>query len=254
MIRCLVSLGFMLLAALPVLADPVLRWEQSSEKLLVGESMVLSVMLDDTLQVRTLELRVRFDPTVLASVAGEPGQLFDGLDLYPGFSQPEGDTWYGYCVVLGADDWAQGPGELFRWTVRGVEEGSSDLATVEVSLRPPGGDDYPDVTLPSTFLDVGDLTAAPHLPAVANTLRVFPNPFNPRTSIAIEGCVDGRLEVLDARGCVVATPWIGRLDGERKLVPWDGCDARGRAAPSGVYLFRLVDDETRVITRGVLLR
>lgn len=254
MIRRIPLLLFGLAVSAVALAQPVLRWEVPSDKLLVDDEAVLRVMLDDTLQVRTLELQVRFDPDVVASVAGEPGQLFDGLDLYPGFSLTDQGIWYGYCVVLGADDWAEGPGELFRWTVRGVAEGSSPLESVEVSLRPPGGGDFPDVSLSPAFVDVGDLTITAVTPPVAPSLRIFPNPFNPRAGVTLRGQGAARLEVLDARGRLVATPWSGELDGMTCVVSWDGRDRQGQAAPSGVYLFRLTDRLACTVQRGLLLR
>ncbi len=165
-------------------ASPALRWEHGQDKLLVGEETTLHVMLDDSLRVRTFEVRVSFDPAVIASVSGGPGALFDGLDVYPGFDLTDGDQWHGYCVILGADDWAKGPGELFHWTVRALAEGTAPVVTVELGLLPPGGGDYPDAVLPDAILDVLDPTAASRCPpSSVPTLALFPNPFNPRTTV-----------------------------------------------------------------------
>ena len=250
----LLCCSLLLLLATTALAQPTLRWDLPTDKLLVDDEAVLRVMLDDTVPVRTLELRVRFDPDVVSSVSGEPGQLFDGLDLYPGFTLTDGDTWYGYCVVLGADDWATGPGELFRWTIRGLAPGSSPLNAVDVALRPPGGGDYPDVTLAPAFIDVGDATITAAPPPTAPSLSIFPNPFNPRAGVTMVGQGPARLEVLDARGRLVATPWVGDLDSMARVAIWDGLDRQGRAMASGVYLFRLTDQHACTLQRGLMLR
>ncbi|MBD3219932.1 hypothetical protein GF314_01710 [bacterium] len=238
-------------------AGPVLRWERPDGKLLVGQPVDLSVMLDDTLTVRTIELTVRYDPDVVATLEGGPGALFDDLDVYAGFEQESPTTWTAYCVVLGADSWAVGPGELLRWTVEPLAEGHSPVVTVDLGLRPPGGGDYPDASLPHDDLDVGDVTAAAPIPAATPRLHVHPNPFNPRTTITIEAVRGGtaRLEVLDLRGRMVAAPWTGDLEVGRVVVPWSAVDRHGRPLASGTYLVRLSGaDIGGAVARITLLR
>lgn len=254
----LATLAALLSLAAVAHADPLLRWDRPLDKLLVGDQATLSVMLDDTLRVRTIELRVAFDPEVVASVDGGPGALFAGFDLYPGFELTEDGRWYGYCVVLGADDWAQGPGELFRWTVRAIAEGSSPVATVEIRLRPPGGGDYPDVALPGTALDVGDITTSPSLPDAVSRLALFPNPFNPRTTVTLTATDggSGAIDVIDLRGRLVATVWQGNWSPGVVHASWDGRGRSGNAVASGTYVFRLRDDVGKTLdrARGTLAR
>lgn len=71
-----------------------------------------------------------------------------------------------------------------------------------------------------------------------------PNPFNPNTTIAFslprQGAVT--LQVFDVRGRLVRTLVDeSRGAGEHRVV-WDGTDDGGRAAASGVYLYRLNAD------------
>jgi hypothetical protein len=238
--------------------EPVLRWEPAAPELAAGEQATLAVLLDDTLDVRTFEVYVTYDPDVIASVDGGPGALFDGYNLFPGFEPEAADQWHGYCVILGADAWATGPGELFTWTVEALVDGVSPVQTVEVTLLPPGGGDYPDATLPDTQITVLDPTGAPVPGPVQPALTLAPNPFNPRTRITLEvpGGGPARLQVLNLRGQVVAEPWsaVAPADGSVR-VDWDGTDRRGRALPSGVYQFRLQGprDDT-AWQRGVLVR
>jgi photosystem II stability/assembly factor-like uncharacterized protein len=76
----------------------------------------------------------------------------------------------------------------------------------------------------------------------ARLVGVEPNPFNPRTVIALRAERAGavRLAVYDLRGrCVrhlLATPMQA---GEIRRVAWDGRDDAGRAMPAGLYLARL---------------
>jgi hypothetical protein len=239
-------------------AEPVLRWEPAAPELAPGEQATLSVMLDDTLDVRTFEVYVTYDPDVIASVDGGPGALFDGYNLFPGFEPETADQWHGYCVILGAEDWATGPGELFTWTVEALVDGVSPVQTVEVTLLPPGGGDYPEATLPDTEITVLDLTGASVPGPARPALTLAPNPFNPRTRITLEvpGGGPARLQILNLRGEVVAEPWSAVAPADAAVhVDWDGTDRRGRALPSGVYQFRLEGSRGHTAwQRGVLVR
>jgi hypothetical protein len=73
-------------------------------------------------------------------------------------------------------------------------------------------------------------------------LEVFPNPFNPLTTISFTSSEieHARLQVMDLRGRLVATLVDGVVATGRHEVNWDGRDAAGREVPSGVYVSRLV--------------
>jgi hypothetical protein len=238
-------------------ANPTLSWSPSNAQLDVGEQITLSVMLNDAVNVRTLDLTVEYDPQIVTSLAGEPGGLFAGFFTFHDFVQDEPGTWRGYCVVLGAGDWAVGPGELFRWTVVGAAEGVCPLQTVELVLLPPGGGDYPGVVMLTGVIRVGEVSAAPPLQPVLPSLALYPNPFNPRTRVelTLPGGGAGRLEILDLRGRLVAAPWHGVAGGDPVQVEWDGTDLAGHALPSGVYRFRLLGDGGQAAwCSGVLIR
>ena len=79
---------------------------------------------------------------------------------------------------------------------------------------------------------------------------VWPNPFNPSTTIAFSLRASARVElaVYDLRGRKLAGLVSGRRDAGRHEVVWLGRDDRGRALPSGTYLARLTiatDDASR---------
>ncbi|MGE5179703.1 MAG: FG-GAP-like repeat-containing protein [Bacteroidota bacterium] len=79
-------------------------------------------------------------------------------------------------------------------------------------------------------------------PSFRNALRQnAPNPFNPRTAIAFETARAGRvrLRVFDAAGRLVATLIDRDLPAGNHRAAWLGTDARGHAAASGVYFYRL---------------
>jgi hypothetical protein len=75
-------------------------------------------------------------------------------------------------------------------------------------------------------------------PAAVKLLGNFPNPFNPSTSIAFElpRGMRVRLAVYDVRGGLVRNLIDEVQPAGRREVLWDGRDAAGQAAASGVYL------------------
>ncbi|MDO9693576.1 MAG: FlgD immunoglobulin-like domain containing protein [Candidatus Latescibacteria bacterium] len=70
---------------------------------------------------------------------------------------------------------------------------------------------------------------------------VTPNPFNPATEIsfALDAAADVDLSVFDSRGRLVRVLAHGVLDVGGYTRIWDGADASGRHAASGVYFARL---------------
>jgi len=78
-------------------------------------------------------------------------------------------------------------------------------------------------------------------PGAPGALRVFPNPFNPRTSVAfaLEQPQRVAIVVYDLIGRRVAELAQREFAAGRHAVDWDGRDARGRALASGTYVVRV---------------
>ncbi len=98
--------------------------------------------------------------------------------------------------------------------------------------------------------------AAARAPA-ARLLGNEPNPFNPRTVIALRAERAGpvRLAVHDVRGRRVRSLLATALAaGETRRITWDGRDDAGRAVPAGVYLVRLESDGGADDRKLVLLK
>jgi hypothetical protein len=81
-----------------------------------------------------------------------------------------------------------------------------------------------------------------------------PNPFNPSTTIEFELTRTGaaRLDVFDVRGRRVRNLVQGALGAGTHSVVWDGRDARGDRAGSGIYFYRLDAEGASVVRKMVL--
>ena len=72
-LKNLVLMAILFLIVAPASADVALRSSPADTTVDVGSITRLSVVCDDTLDIRTIELYVEFDPEVLGSVSGGRG-------------------------------------------------------------------------------------------------------------------------------------------------------------------------------------
>jgi len=109
-----------------------------------------------------------------------------------------------------------------------------------------------DFAVRLTAVAAADTPVAVGLPA----LSAYPNPFNPRTTIAFElgDRASALLCIHDLRGRRVRTLVSGELAAGRHAISWDGCDDAGRGLASGSYLARLELSGRHEVTRLSLVR
>jgi len=191
-----------------------------SEGLLVTEAALGGDLLDFALVSPTLgwamisrsdfsTCLVRFDPST--------GATIDEFLCTPGFDLAD--------MELSSD------GRLFVGDRRAANPGVRVFdATTGAALAGPISTGLP----PFDFVLLeGVPTDAPSVPR-NEALAAYPNPFNPRVVIEVEGMEDGRVEIVDARGRIVAERVL-----QAGRAVWDGTARDGRPVASGVYRGRL---------------
>ena len=108
-------------------------------------------------------------------------------------------------------------------------------------------------------LDTDDIAYSPPRPeerphAVFSLSRIYPNPFNPSTlieySIARSDLV--KLRIYDVNGGLVRSLVSGPQNAGEHAATWEGTDANGAPAVSGVYFVRL-ESAGQVQTRKIVL-
>ncbi len=94
------------------------------------------------------------------------------------------------------------------------------------------------------------------LPAVTRLRGNYPNPFNPRTTIAFDMSRAGHasVEVYDLAGRQVRRLHSGHLDAGPHEVSWNGRQADGRISAAGVYFFRLKTESVIDTQRMMLVK
>ena len=113
--------------------------------------------------------------------------------------------------------------------------------------------------LPDSWVLPGDGASGvdPSLPPATTALvGLQPNPFNPGTEVSFDLAQAGavRLAVYDVRGVLVRTLEDGVLGEGHHVSPWDGRDARGVPAASGVYFIRLQAPGVSQVMKAMLAK
>ncbi len=179
-----------------------------------------------------------------------------------------------YCRSLAWRDgvlYIQGDGHLTMYAWSGTDEPHGLLGRVVTCDYFTWGSVFMALTdgavvevWPTGLLDVWplqsrSLTAVAREPIPAPTalsLRVSPNPFNPRTRLGFTLPASGRadLAVYDLAGRLVRRLESGELPAGDHVRVWSGDDDAGRSLPSGTYVARLataagVETRTLVLVR-----
>ncbi len=122
------------------------------------------------------------------------------------------------------------------------------LSDMPVSLPWDGSGDFLYGETEDYLLRVGDAASAVPTAQEAGLILEpsFPNPFNPRTTIAygLQKAGPVRVDILDPRGRRVVTLVQGDQDAGQHSVTWEGRDQSGRLVPSGVYMVSVTANGT----------
>jgi flagellar hook assembly protein FlgD len=83
------------------------------------------------------------------------------------------------------------------------------------------------------------------LPKVYALGQNYPNPFNPSTTfnVDIPKISDVNIKVYDVLGREITTLLSGQQPAGSLKVKWDGLDAHGFAAPTGIYFVKMTAGE-----------
>jgi flagellar hook assembly protein FlgD len=105
-----------------------------------------------------------------------------------------------------------------------------------------------------TVTGVGDDANSP--PQATILAAIYPNPFNPRTTIAYELAEAATVElaIFDLRGRLIRALAAGPQSRGRYEATWNGCDNTGRAMATGTYFCRLKTDQVSQIKKLTLAR
>lgn len=221
-----------------------LRFSPADTTVEAGVPTRLSIICDEVLDLRAIEVYVEFDTTVVASISGGSGTIFSesGFNLFQGFHLSEPNVWHGYCVIMGAGDWVVTPGELLYWEFEGIADGQSPITTVSVGIGLADGTSTDNVNLPPTTITIGNaLTGVERLPSPNLNSTCYPNPFNPTTTLSftLPESHPVHINIYDINGRLVRNLLNENRDQGPHEVVWNGRGDDGRMQASGLYFSRI---------------
>lgn len=108
-------------------------------------------------------------------------------------------------------------------------------------------------------VDLGDQSAGKAgtiRPTAIDAVMNYPNPFNARTTIEFRLEAAGPVEIalFNLLGQTVRTMTFERLESGTQSWTWDGTLEGGRAAPSGIYFYRVSSGASSALRKMVLLK
>lgn len=113
-------------------------------------------------------------------------------------------------------------------------------------------------SIPSNQIDIviDAVGSETDLLAADISLRNFPNPFNPSTTIYFNIPVSENeviIDIYDIRGQKIASPSI-IMNGTEGSATWNGCDEYSKPVSSGIYIYQLRSGNILRINRMILLK
>ncbi|MBN2829172.1 MAG: T9SS type A sorting domain-containing protein [Candidatus Cloacimonetes bacterium] len=93
-------------------------------------------------------------------------------------------------------------------------------------------------------------------PLIAGIQSIYPNPFNPTTTISYQLSNDSDVQILifNTLGKLVRSFNEGHKAKGTSKVTWDGFDASGNACSSGIYFIQLIADNDSYMSKAVMMK
>ncbi len=110
---------------------------------------------------------------------------------------------------------------------------------------------YLQWTLNSTSLEDNGFT-----PITTNKLNIYPNPFNPTTTIEfiLDKEEHGVLEIYNIRGQKVRTLNNGLLEAKKHKIVWNGVNDQGKKVASALYFARLRTASQEITSKLIIMK
>ncbi|HPF34763.1 hypothetical protein KDK88_04195 [bacterium] len=130
------------------------------------------------------------------------------------------------------------------------------VGTMKFAVRPVPAAGKSGEVLVLSRVPERDETAGNVAPRPALAVQVYPNPFNPRVSLAFTLDRDCRVtaSAFDLRGRLVRRIAARELSVGDHIVEWDGRDDAGEPVPSGTYYLRVDDGRRAATARATMLK
>lgn len=199
----------------------------------MGESYTIQVIAHNAAEVRAYFVNMNYDTSIFSFAGIQKGD-FIAADSY---SFPVvGSGAVGLANSVYGDEVFSGDGVLAEVTFTALQDGafSADIISFETVALVNAEFVQEDLVKNTTGI-------TENTPVVFSLDQNFPNPFNPSTTIGFTLPEASRvsIEIYDILGRRVRTLASGAYAAGKYSVIWDGRDANGHQASTGIYLYRI---------------
>jgi len=211
----------------------------SSDKVLVGQTVMLNVVVDNATSLQGFGFDLSYDTDKFEYVDAAPAQddlLKSGgaeTPVFLKYQETPGEIAIANAIVDGSP--SAGAGNLVSLTFRVLTE-FEDNARFEIA----SGIVFDGSKLSNPVVALGSLIVE-STPTEFALLQNFPNPFNPETTIKYNVAEGGNvsLRIYNVVGQVVRTLVAEQQSAGRYTVRWSGNDDRGVSVSSGIYFYQI---------------
>jgi glucose/arabinose dehydrogenase len=214
----------------------------------VGDTFSVTVKLTGSGRAHGVTASLAWNPAVVTFVSVRPGALLGQQALSSVVLSGNGSRLD--AALLGHGPGLTGVGTLASMVFRRVASGGPGIALSTVHGRTATNADL------AISIGVGNVAVAPRVVAGLALSEGIPNPFRDRVAFDVQlpGAGQVSLQVYDLLGRRVRTLVDGVLQAGEYHVLWDGRDAGGHSAATGVYFARLWTAGGVRVRRVVLVR
>ncbi len=105
-------------------------------------------------------------------------------------------------------------------------------------------------------LSAGNDNGTPVIPLVTSLQKIYPNPFNPTTSIAfgLAKTENVKIVIYNVRGQLIRTLLSETKPSDTYRLHWDGTNEQGQVLPSGVYYMKMSAGKYHTTQKLVILK
>lgn len=91
---------------------------------------------------------------------------------------------------------------------------------------------------------------------IHNNLTIFPNPFNPQTTISfnLNQASDVSINIYNLKGQIIREMNRDNLSAGKNSINWNGTDNRANNVASGMYFFQVITDYNQMTNKAILLK
>jgi|GEM_PF-5189309 len=182
----------------------------------------------------------------IAIISNRVGITTDvSLSSFNGTELLEGESYLFFTIRMEILDLAQNTG--IRWDTL-----NTGLLTVLDNIIQPQANDQADIPLTPTGINRSNTT----IPEVFALHQNYPNPFNPATSIQVDMPISSRIRirVFDMLGRIITEIIDDNYPAGSHTFRWNGQDAKGSKAASGLYLLSVEAADYRSTIKMTMLK